>query len=161
MIYLKNTTRKHRFGVRRVERAARALLGAIGRPQATLSLTFVGDRAMRRLNREHRGRDRTTDVLSFPAYPPFAVPRRTRAGEPELLLGDVVVSLDTARRQAAGYGASLEAEVERLLIHGLLHLLGHDHEEAAERARMRREERRLARAIGLPWPYERDGRSAG
>jgi probable rRNA maturation factor len=161
VIYLKNTTRKHRFGVRRIERAARALLGALGRPHATLSLTFVGDRAMRRLNREHRGKDRTTDVLSFPQYAPFAVPRRPRAGEPEVLLGDVVISLDVARRQAAAYGASLEAEIERLLVHGLLHLVGHDHEAPPERARMRREERRLARAIGLPWPYEPEAGGAG
>ncbi len=153
MVYLRNTTRKHRLGARRVERSVRALLAAIGRPSASLSLTFIGDAAMRRLNRERRGFDRTTDVLSFPLYAPFRAPKRARKGEPELLLGDIVISLDAARRQADGYGASLQAEVERLIVHGLLHLLGHDHEEARERRRMEREERRLAAAIDLPWPY--------
>jgi probable rRNA maturation factor len=153
-VYFRNATRKHRIGTRRILRSVRAMLAAIGRPAATLSVSFVGDATMRRLNREHRGKDRTTDVLSFPQYEPFAAPTRAAGGEPELLLGDIVVSLDVAARQAAEYDAALDAEIERLLVHGLLHLLGHDHEEPRERAAMRREERRLAAAIGLPWPYE-------
>ncbi|MGH7708124.1 MAG: rRNA maturation RNase YbeY, partial [Vulcanimicrobiaceae bacterium] len=67
--------------------------------------------------------------------------------------GDIVISLDTAARQARGYEATLDAEIDRLLIHGILHLLGHDHEAPADAAAMRRNERRLARAIALPWPY--------
>jgi len=153
VIYLRNTTRKYRIAVRRVERSAQALLEAIGRPEATLSVTLIGNAAMRRLNREHRGKDRTTDVLSFPFYEPFTVPKKARPGEPELMLGDIVISLDVAERQAAAYGAKREAEIERLLVHGVLHLLGHDHEVPRERARMVREEKRLAAAIGLPWPY--------
>jgi probable rRNA maturation factor len=152
MIYLRNTTRRHPLALRRVDRAARALLRAVGRPAASLSVTFVGDAAMRRLNRDHRGKDRTTDVLSFPLYEPFAAPRRPGPGQPELLLGDVIISVDVAVRQAAAYEATLLQEVERLMIHGLLHLLGHDHEEPGERARMVREEKRLAAAIRLPWP---------
>jgi probable rRNA maturation factor len=152
-VYLHNATRKHRIGTRRIERALRGLLAAIGRPAATVSLSFVGDRAMRRLNREHRGKDRTTDVLSFPMYEPFNVPRQPVAGEPELMLGDIIISLDVAARQAAAYDAALDAEIERLLVHGVLHLLGHDHEEPDERRRMVREERKLAKAIGLAWPY--------
>jgi len=69
------------------------------------------------------------------------------------MLGDIVVSVDTARRQAAEYDAPLAREVERLLIHGVLHLAGHDHAEAGERVVMEAEERRLAGAIGMPWPY--------
>jgi probable rRNA maturation factor len=64
-----------------------------------------------------------------------------------------VISVDTARRQAADYDAPFDREVERLLIHGVLHLLGHDHLEPAERAVMEAEEQRLADAIGMPWPY--------
>ncbi len=70
------------------------------------------------------------------------------AGGRNDLLGDVVISVDTARRQAADYDAPLQHELYRLLIHGLLHLLGHDHERADERRVMQREERRLAGAIG-------------
>lgn len=168
MIYLRNTTRKHRLLLRPVERNARALLEAVGESGASLSVSFVGDAAIRRLNREHRGQDRATDVLSFPLLEPalrraqhdeLKPGRRSGAppvtdGAPERLLGDVVISLDTASRQARAYDAPLRAEVERLLIHGLLHLLGHDHEEPRERARMVREERRLALLLGLPWPYD-------
>jgi rRNA maturation RNase YbeY len=73
---------------------------------------------------------------------------------PERMLGDVVISVDTARRQAAQYDATLQNELYRLLIHGVLHVLGHDHERATERTRMEAEERRLADAIGMHWPYE-------
>lgn len=114
---------------------------------------------MRQLNREHRRRDAPTDVLSFPLYEPAAFERngRTRpravADPGERMLGDIVISVDTARAQASAYDAPLEREVERLLIHGILHLCGHDHERPGERRTMEREERRLAEAIGMPWPY--------
>jgi probable rRNA maturation factor len=134
------------------------LLAEVGARDATVSVTFVGDRGMRTLNRRHRGIDAPTDVLSFPLHPARAfarsgVTRPRSRPEPELMLGDVVISLDTARRQAAAYDASLQREIERLLIHGVLHLCGHDHLVGAERRRMEREERRLAAAIGMPWPY--------
>ena len=153
MIYLRNATRKRPIDLKRVEGAAKALLAATGRPGASLSISFVGDVAMRRINAEHRGKDRTTDVLSFPMYAPFSVPKKPAAPETELLIGDVVISVDVAARQAVDYDATLDAEIERLLVHAVAHLLGHDHEEPGERKKMLREERRLAAAIGLTWPY--------
>jgi len=141
----------------------RRLLDEIGEARSSVSLTLVRDREMRALNREHRGTDAPTDVLSFPLHPPDAfvraprtrpVAERVRAtGEAERMLGDIVVSIDTARRQAADYDAPLEREVQRLLIHAVLHLAGHDHMEASERAVMEAEERRLAESVGMPWPY--------
>jgi probable rRNA maturation factor len=123
-----------------------------------VSLSLVRDPEMRELNREHRQKDRATDVLSFPLYEPDAFERRGRthprdAVAGERMLGDIVISVDTAQTQAAEYDATLAREVERLLIHGVLHLCGHDHEKAGERRVMEREERRLAEAIGMPWPY--------
>lgn len=159
-LYLRNTTRKRKLPLRRIERVARTLLAAAGEKDSSLSLSFVGDSAIRRLNREHRGKDRPTDVLSFPLFEPdAAAPGKPGAGPagPERMLGDIVISVDAAARQAAGYGAPLAAEIERLLIHGILHLLGHDHEKPAERRGMVAEERRLASAIGLPWPYLDEG----
>lgn len=144
MIYLSNSLRKHRVNERALRRGARALLAAAGASDTSLSIALIGDRAIRRLNRLHRGQDRATDVLSFVGSP-----------GPEPLLGDVAISLDRAARQAAGYGATLDAEVLRLLIHGIVHLLGHDHQTREERARMVRVERKLARAVGLRWPYRR------
>jgi probable rRNA maturation factor len=132
-------------------------------PDATVSLTLVRDAEMRGLNRDHRAKDAATDVLSFPLFEPGAFDRRARtrpraalavtAGDGERMLGDIVISVDTAARQAGAYDAPLVREVERLLIHGVLHLCGHDHLEPGERAVMEREERRLAETIGMPWPY--------
>lgn len=125
----------------------RALMQAVGEDGAAISVSIVDDAAIREINREHRGKDAPTDVLSFPLEPePFAQER---------LLGDIIISVDTARRQAADYDAPLQREIYRLLIHGLLHVLGHDHEEAGERERMEAQERRLAEAIAMPWPYDR------
>jgi probable rRNA maturation factor len=143
------------------------LLAAIGEDGTSVSLTFVRDAAMRELNREHRGKNAPTDVLSFPMHAPDAFDRsgptrplartdaavEARDGVPERMLGDIVVSVDTARRQAADYDAPLEREVQRLLIHAVLHLAGHDHMQPGERALMEAEERRLADSIGMPWPY--------
>lgn len=159
MIYLDNQTRGSGLDAPAAARVLERLLEAIGERGSSVSLTFVRDPAMRALNREHRGKDAPTDVLSFPLHPPEAFDRRgatqprDRADGAERMLGDVVVSVDTAARQAADYDVPLAREIERLLIHAVLHLAGHDHLAAGERAVMEAEERRLAAAIGMPWPY--------
>jgi probable rRNA maturation factor len=150
MIYYRNDVRRSGVDGRALVSTAKKLLSAIGERDASLSLTLVGDEAIRVLNRDHRGKDRATDVLSFPMH----ASETWNGQQPERLLGDVVISVDTARRQAAAYDASLQDELYRLLIHGILHVMGHDHEEDAERAEMEREERRLGDAIALPWPYD-------
>jgi rRNA maturation RNase YbeY len=119
--------------------SAMRLLDRLGRADAELSLLLVSDAVMRDLNRRFRGRDRPTDVLAFSQIEGPGV-------APLPLLGDVVISVDTARRQAAERRVPLAREGERLLIHGLLHLLGYDHERSAvEARRMRRREQALAR----------------
>jgi probable rRNA maturation factor len=143
VIHYRNTVARSGVDGRALVATAKKLLAALGERDASLSLTLVTDEAMHGLNRTYRGKDRSTDVLSFAL---------DSAGS-ERLLGDVVISVDTARRQAAAYRAPLQRELYRLLIHGLLHVLGHDHQQAAERRTMEREERRLAGAIDLPWPY--------
>ncbi|HEX3467207.1 MAG TPA: rRNA maturation RNase YbeY [Candidatus Elarobacter sp.] len=160
MIYVANRTRGSGLDTRGLAATVERLLAAIGEDGSSLSLTFVRDDAIRELNRAHRGKDAPTDVLSFPIFAPDAFDRRAQtrprareSGGPERMLGDIVVSVDTAAQQAAAYDAPLEREVERLLIHGVLHLAGHDHLEADERRRMEAEERRLAAVIGMPWPY--------
>lgn len=84
-----------------------------------ISLTYVDDRGMRKLNREHRGKNMTTDVLSFPSS-------AEKGAFPHL--GDIVISLPTAEKMAKKFGVSRRREVETLVIHGFLHLCGHDHE---------------------------------
>ncbi|WP_243384590.1 rRNA maturation RNase YbeY [Geothrix alkalitolerans] len=85
-----------------------------------VSLTYVDDRGMRKLNREHRGKNMTTDVLSFPSS-------AEKGAFPHL--GDIVISLPTAEKMAKKFGVSRRREVETLVIHGFLHLCGHDHEK--------------------------------
>jgi probable rRNA maturation factor len=159
VIYLANRTRGAGLDTRAFANVLERLLAEIGERGTSVSLTFVRDAEMRELNRAHRDKDAPTDVLSFPLYAPEAFDRsgvtRPLLAEDtaERLLGDIVVSVDTARRQAAEYDAPLAREVERLLIHAVLHLAGHDHVEAGQRAVMEAEERRLAGAIGMPWPY--------
>jgi rRNA maturation RNase YbeY len=125
----------------RLGRAARRLLAALRLADAELSLLLVSDAEMRKLNRAWRGKDRPTDVLAF-------AQREGPGGAPDGLLGDVVISVDTARRQAVERGHTLGVEAERLLVHGVLHLLGYDHERSpAEARRMQRRERTLARCL--------------
>lgn len=147
MIYYRNDVRGSGVDGRALVATARRLLAAVGERRAALSLSIVNDEAIRSLNQEYRGKDAATDVLSFP------LGDEPDSGPSERLLGDVVISVETARRQAEAYDAPLQREIYRLLIHGLLHLKGHDHEAAGERRVMRREERRLADAIALPWPF--------
>ena len=147
MIYYRNDVRRSGVDGRALVTTARRLLAALGEDEAGISLSLIDDAAMRGLNRHYRGRDAATDVLSF------SLDQTSRADVTERLLGDVVISVDTAKRQAAAYDAPLQRELYRLLIHGLLHLKGHDHIEPAQRRLMQREERRLADAIALPWPY--------
>lgn len=154
MIHFRNAVRNSGVDSRRLKAVAKELLRAVDEGDSTLSLSLVGDREIQVLNREHRGKDKPTDVLSFPLYDDVGHGEPAEAHAPERLLGDVVISVDTARRQAAEYDAPLQNEVYRLLIHGILHVLGHDHEQAEERAAMEAEERRLAAVIDMPWPYD-------
>src|SRR5579863_2999064 len=143
MVYYRNDVRRSGVDGHALVATAKRLLAAVGECASALSLTLVGDEKIRTLNREYRGKDCATDVLSFALEEPAKRPV-------ERLLGDVVISVDTARRQAEEYDATLQREIYRLLIHGLLHLMGHDHVAAAERRTMQREERRLADSIALP-----------
>ena len=107
-----------------------------GAPAGELAVTVVDDREIRRLNRTFRQKNKATDVLSFPQEHPG-------------LLGDVVISLDTARSQAAERRQPLSDELARLLVHGVLHLCGHDHQEPTEAAAMARAEARLLGRLGM------------
>lgn len=120
---------------------ARDALDRIGRSDATLTITFIRDRAMRRLNRDYRGFDKPTDVLSFAYHEseeaPFDYEKRH--------IGDVVISVETAERYARELGLSFDREIELLVIHGALHLAGYDHE--TDNGEMNRLERKLRKEL--------------
>ena len=113
--------------------AARAL-DAIGKSESSATIAFVSDKRIRGLNRQFRGVDKATDVLSFPA-------------EEELNLGDVAVSVDRAVMQAKENGLSFDGEVAQLILHGLLHLCGYDHE--TDNGEMNQLELKLRKRLGI------------
>jgi len=123
---------------RRLAAWARA---ALSRP-ASVTLRFVAEAEGRRLNRAFRGRDHATNVLTF-VYEPRA---RT-------LAGDVVICAPVVAREARAQGKSAEAHYAHLLVHGLLHLQGYDHERAADAARMERREKAVLARLGFADPY--------
>lgn len=114
----------------RVQRFGERMLRALEREDAELSILLTDDGTIRELNREYRGKDKPTDVLAFAAQEAegFVAPID--------LLGDVVISMDTARKQANERGWAIASELRFLLAHGLLHLLGYDHQTPDEERRM-------------------------
>lgn len=126
------------FDASRLAGDAQAALVALRLEAAELSLVLCDDEAIRELNRRWRGKDEPTDVLSFPQDPTGPV------------LGDIVISLATAQRQASQMGHSLHRELRVLLVHGLCHLRGHDHHEPEEKEAMIAVERALMIALAEP-----------
>lgn len=124
----------------------RDALRLLGRPGDSLSLVIADDEHLRALNRDYRDTDTPTDVLSFPLAEPEDLHLPALARRP-VFLGEIYISAETARRQARAARRPFAREVAHLAIHGILHLLGHDHGRVGERRRMEAEERRLARAL--------------
>jgi probable rRNA maturation factor len=137
-----------------LRRAARAALKAARRPRAlqsggtaALSVALMSDRGVRRLNRDFRGKDRPTNVLSFPAA--MVTGRR-------VALGDIALALGVVRREAKAQGKTAADHLAHLMVHGVLHLLGYDHETDQDAARMERLERKALAALGIADPYTLD-----
>lgn len=131
-----------------MEKAAAATLSREGVPveDVEISITFVDDEEIRELNAQYRDVDKVTDVLSFPQFEsPEELPE-----EGEIILGDVVLNVEQAKRQAEEYGHSEDREIIYLFVHSLLHLLGYDHMEEDEKAEMRGAEEEIMNELGLP-----------
>ena len=125
-----------------VRRIADAMLLELELGHAELSVLLSNDREIHALNLEHRNKDKPTDVLSFPA-----AEADPETGTP--YLGDILISIPRAKQQAEAAGHSLEAEVQLLVVHGTLHLLGHDHAAAREKARMWKAQAEVMSKLGL------------
>jgi len=131
-VVLLNRQRLRRVSARRLRRVLHAAAAAL-RVRGELALVLAGDGLLRRLNRDYRGKDKTTDVLSFPG----------EGGEAGL--GDIVISVAKAERNARGFGRTLGEELDVLALHGFLHVLGYDHE--TDDGAMDRLESRLRRRL--------------
>lgn len=155
-IELANRQRAYRIDTGELRLRAQLMLDRLGEADSEVSVTLFRDKRIRELNRDYRGKDLPTDVLSFAQL-------ETGWDEPHFegmprLLGDIAISVDTAARQSiardeelGGVGYSLEHELVFLVAHGLLHLLGYDHEEDEEADIMEAKEAELT-APFFPWP---------
>jgi probable rRNA maturation factor len=130
-----------------IERFARRLQKDVAKGRAFATL-IAGDAELRRLNRDFRGKDYATDVLSFPAMVGQALPPANPFSGSAPFLGDIAISLGRARAQAREFGHTIEREIQILMLHGVLHLCGHDHE--SDSGAMARAEKRWRARLGLP-----------
>lgn len=134
-----------------VEAAVMAALAEFEPEAVEVSVVLADDAAVQALNRDHRGKDRPTNVLSFP--PAYSPP----AGVGPRPLGDVILALETVRDEAAKQGKSAADHLRHLVVHGILHLSGYDHETEAEAEEMEDLERTVLASLGIADPYAEQG----
>jgi probable rRNA maturation factor len=124
-VQIGNRQDNHRISEKKIRQTASVILNALDYPDAELSILIVDDQQIAQLNRQYLNREGPTNVIAFPM-------RQGRFSDiAPNLLGDVVISADTARREAQSAGTSMQDRFDQLLIHGILHLLGYDHENTA------------------------------
>jgi len=144
-VSISNRQKRVSIDAGKIRRAAKRILSGLGFQGYELSLVIVDDREITRLNRQYFHRSRPTNVISFPmaAEDPASLPSK--------ILGDVVISAETAKRQAEEAGGKAKDEILFLLIHGILHLAGYDHEGTAdERKKMEAKEKELFSLLMRP-----------
>jgi len=130
-----------------VKRAIAAAASAVATPNSELAIVLTDDSAIRMLNRDWRGQDKPTNVLSFPANAASAAPRAARH------LGDIVIAYQTVSREAEAEGRPFGHHLAHLAVHGFLHLLGYDHETDRDARTMERLETRILARLKVPDPY--------
>ncbi|NJD56918.1 MAG: rRNA maturation RNase YbeY [Nitrospirae bacterium] len=153
VIRIRNRQRSKSLNLRKVRKDLAVAGTVIGLAGVELSISFIGSARMKSLNARYRGIPKDTDVLSFPmdTGPIHSASARPVPSAPcrlPVLLGDIVISVPRAARQAKAYGVAFHEEIRRLLVHGLLHLAGYDHEAGKyQKARMERKEKELLNAL--------------
>ncbi len=141
-ILLRNGQRKYKIDTTELKSQIRILLKTLNLEDSELSILLTRDSKIRELNRKFRNQDKSTDVLSFPQD------EEAINENGQLMLGDIVISVETAEQQGKQHGLPLTKEILLLIIHGLLHLLGYDHERSSKEAKfMKKETRRLFKKI--------------
>lgn len=137
-----------------VRRAAEAAMRDGEAPPSEISVVLSDDEHIRELNKHHRNMDKPTNVLSFPA-----ARMKAPAGAPRFL-GDIVLAFETVEREAREEEKPIENHISHLVVHGVLHLLGYDHEDEDEAELMERRERQILSGLGIPDPYAERGAAA-
>ncbi|MEJ2283391.1 MAG: rRNA maturation RNase YbeY [Desulfobacterales bacterium] len=140
-VLIDNRQSRHKISLKKIEKTAQVILDALGCPDSELSILIVDDPQIEKLNRQHLNRTGPTNVIAFAMH----------EGEfPDLsphLLGDVVISTDTAASEAQTAAISMEQRFDELLVHGILHLMGYDHETSEEEARLMEDKSREILAL--------------
>jgi probable rRNA maturation factor len=153
--------RKHRTAQSVVRKAVLAAAKAASTAPAELAIVLGNDSAIKALNRDWRGKDAATNVLSFPAAPPGPPPKAAKSGQktpgkfppPIPYIGDIVIAYQTTAREAEAEGKPFSHHLAHLAVHGFLHLLGYDHENDRDAEEMEILERRILRRLAVPDPY--------
>lgn len=135
-----------------LERTSHGELAALD-AAVEVSVRLTSDDEVQVLNRQYRQKDKPTNVLSFPMVQPDLLPSLANSDDGEILLGDIVLAHETCAREAAERGVMVDAHAAHLIVHGTLHLLGHDHMNDAEAEAMEAIERDAMAALGLHDPY--------
>ena len=130
-----------------VKRAVLAAAEAVSTPPTELAIVLSDDSAIQTLNRDWRGKNAPTNVLSFPA----AAPGKSRSAPP--YIGDIVIAYQTVAREAVAEGKPFNNHLAHLAVHGFLHLLGYDHENNRDARKMERLERKILKRLAVPDPY--------
>lgn len=121
--------------------------------QVEISVRLTNDEEVRRLNRDYRGKDKPTNILSFPMLEPDEARQLLAAGAGDILLGDLAIAEETLLAEAAGKGIAALDHFIHLVVHGTLHLVGHDHQQDAEAETMEQLETRILAGLGIADPY--------
>lgn len=145
MDILISNQQKKRIDTRKIKRVAKKILENLSCPKdIEISILLIDNNYIRELNKKYLNKDKPTDVLSFPMQPARRKTAFSLTPSALNLLGDIVISVEKAEEQAKSINVSLDDEITRLLIHGILHILGHEHEKGGKKAReMKKEEERL------------------
>ena len=147
VIRIRNQQRSKSLNLRKVRKDLATAAARLGLENSEISILFTGSAKMKSLNTAYRGIPKETDVLSFPMDAPTGGGAISVHRLP-VMLGDIVVSIPRAVSQAKENGVTLQEELRRLLIHGLLHLAGYDHEQSRfQKTRMEKKERELLNAV--------------
>jgi probable rRNA maturation factor len=145
--------RKRRTAQSVVRKAVLAAAKAASTPGAELAIVLDNDSAIKALNRDWRGKNAATNVLSFPAAPTSPAAKGGKSARPAPYIGDIVIAYQTTAREAVAEGKPFSHHLAHLAIHGFLHLLGYDHENDRDAEKMERLERRILGRLAVPDPY--------
>jgi rRNA maturation RNase YbeY len=150
MITIKNRQRTIPINIDSLKHDIQLLLNALEYPHFDVGILLTTNATIKKYNKQYRNKDKVTDILSFPFYPDLKPGQKIKANdEDERNLGDLIISLEYVQKDAQKLGVSFQDRMKRLLVHGICHLLGYDHENENDYTKMLKKERQLAPLLGL------------